>query len=126
MLKAVRFDDEAHKDLIKFIEDYRDSKNKPNHSEAIRLLMKKGLDNLSTTPKEQQIDIDKLKTDIFNQIMEQIKNVQDVQVAPNINKKEIVKEDKQVEPKLNTEKNKPTSPKTTNPLLANILNNSQR
>lgn len=137
MLKAVRFDQEEHKELIDYIEKYRDKKNKPNHSEAIRFLMLKGLESLNfiedkSSETSSQIDVDNLKKELLTQIMDEIKfsalagqalfpvqpvaPVVPIKNPPNPPPKQPKKE----------ENPKPKLPANSNPLLANILNNSQR
>jgi hypothetical protein len=133
MLKAVRFDEEEHKELIEYVENYRDKKNKPNHSEAIRLLMQKGLETLRNSKPKEELNIESLKQDIINQIMSQI-NTQQVpkhQPAPltQNNMQSNIKEKPQGErpPSPPPQKPKSSPPKVNaNPLLANILGNSQR
>jgi Arc/MetJ-type ribon-helix-helix transcriptional regulator len=135
MLKAVRFDIEEHKDIIDYVENYRDKKNRPNHSEAIRFLMEKGLESLNKQeipkPKQQEIDVESLKADLFNQLMSQIQK--SGMVAAPVPTPEPVRErpftkvnDKPTptpKPKVNSDAPKVAA---SNPLLANLLGNSQR
>lgn len=85
MMKAVRFSEDKDDKLIDFIEDFRDTKNKKNHSEAIRYLMRQGLKYLehqeeftkindSKQNNQQQIDIDKIKQQIRTELMDEITN----------------------------------------------------
>lgn len=135
MLKAVRFDPEEHKELIEFVENYRDKKNRPNHSEAIRFLMTKGLEYLKQqdTPKPA-LDIESIKNEIFNQIMAQIQStgitlqpqqptyqpVRENPIRTNIKEQPVSK------PIQQPQQNNLPKKIATNPLLANILSNSQR
>jgi hypothetical protein len=130
MLKAVRFDPAEHKELMDFVENYRDKKNKPNHSEAIRVLMQKGLDVINRPQVQQpQIDIEAMKREIFGQIMSQINLSQfTVSAAPvqehvftKVNEVEPV-----IEPPKPISKLQSSQSTTGNPLLANLLGNSQR
>lgn len=135
MLKAVRFDPEEHKELIEFVENYRDKKNRPNHSEAIRFLMAKGLEYLKQqdTPKPT-LDIESIKNEIFHQIMAQIQStgitlqhqqptyqpVRENPIRTNIKEQPVSK------PIQQPQQNNLPKKIATNPLLANILSNSQR
>lgn len=70
MLKAVRLDDEIHKDIIKFIEDYVDEKGKNNESAAIRHLIVNGYKSLNPDfiPLEKEVlDINKLKKELMKE-----------------------------------------------------------
>ncbi|MNJ90555.1 hypothetical protein D3C87_81540 [compost metagenome] len=130
MLKAVRFDLEEHEELIKFIEDYRDKKNRPNHSEAIRMLMQKGLDTINKVSNPQpQFDIEAIKRDIVDQIKSQM-NLSPVHervftpVNDNLSQSKIIKDEVNEVPM----SSQPAAPSVQplNPLLANLLGNSQR
>lgn len=134
MLKAVRFDLEEHAELITFIEDYRDKKNRPNHSEAIRMLMQKGLDTLNTPPSPQpQLDIEAIKKDIVDQIKSQM-NLSPIQtpvhehVFTPVNQP--LTQSKIDKAGINEAPTKPRPPappaQPLSPLLANLLGNSQR
>lgn len=75
MLKAVRFDESKHKHLLDFVEDYRDSNGKPNHSEAIRVLMDEGFkvfNQRSSQPAVDPINVDSIKEEVYNNIMEEL------------------------------------------------------
>lgn len=129
MLKAVRFDPEEHADLLDYIENYRDKKNRPNHSEAIRNLMIQGLRNSLSVPEETpqpSIDIEAMKTDIFNQLMAKINmmGIQQPIITEQPKIQEPVIQETPAPPKIN--KPKPTLPADMNPLLANLLGNSNR
>ena len=110
MLKAVRFDEQEHKHLLKFFSDYRNDKGRENESEAMRHLMQVGWDYLHSPPPvpviiekplivekivEQkvtepapEIDLNKLKLEILNDLMTSLPEQQDIS---NI-KKEIIKD----------------------------------
>jgi len=124
MLKAVRFDLEEHAELIEFVENYRDKKNKPNHSEAIRMLMQKGLEVLNKPEESPQptIDIESLKAEIFNQLMAQVSSMNITQPP----KKETVTQPPQPVIQKQTPKSAPSKTVAVNPLLANILGNADR
>lgn len=135
MLKAVRFDLEEHAELIDFVENYRDRKNRPNHSEAIRLLMTKGLENLNNKQPEKEqttIDIESIKQDIFNQLMSQINSMgisnQQIPIKQQSTQYQTKQHVNEEPKKIITEKEKPmSSPKIdNNPLLANLLSNINR
>lgn len=89
MLTAVRFDENKDEELINFITNFKDNKNRKNKSEAIRYLMHLGLQLLNNTndyefPKinttktyheqSKDIDIDSLKKELRTEIMEEITN----------------------------------------------------
>jgi hypothetical protein len=169
MLKAVRFDEDKHKTLLKFMEDFRDDKGKPNDSEAVRFLMQKGLEYLTATPIPQpqpvieekivekiieqpkpSLDIDSLKrellTEMKNEMLKEMNNQHVNSLTTIIEKLDNLKpvvvqqpmftqmntpipttevtEQQEIKPK--AIKNPIEIPKDTNPLLANILANSQR
>lgn len=140
MLKAVRFDPETHKELIDYIENYRDKRGKPNHSEAIRLLMEKGFENLHNPIVETKVivqqapsvDLDKVKEDILKEVWSTIgKNILTQPVQTHtftpVNPAPIQIEEVKKEPV-----SKPAPPKPSNPpvaasgLLGNLLGNSNR
>lgn len=135
MLKAVRFDPEEHAELLEFIDNYRDKKNKTNHSEAIRVLMTKGLEamNLQPVTNQSSIDIESIKKEILSQVMGQIQHLNIPQPQQEV-KSEISKpreETHGVKPPPTTPRPpKPPSanvkPTSTNPLLANLLGNANR
>jgi hypothetical protein len=52
MLKAIRFDEKKHKDILEWLKAFRDKKNKENESEAARFLMKKGIEYLTLIQQE--------------------------------------------------------------------------
>lgn len=129
MLKAVRFDEELHKDLLKYIEDFRDHKGRKNESEAIRALMTKGLEYINNKhqPSNQQVNVEQITQDILNQVMATLNQNQpkqhhqpinnDIQVKMNtVETKEIV----QLQPK----KQNPVI--NDNPLLSNLLGNIKK
>lgn len=133
MLKAVRFDLEEHSEIIEFVENYRDKKNKPNHSEAIRLLMSKGLEALNqpAEPSQPAIDLESMKADIFQQIMTQVNKMglnQQPKPSPTITPAPNLTHGIKGPP---TKPRPPVPPSQSsktavNPLLANILGNSER
>jgi hypothetical protein len=151
MLKAVRFDEDKHKDLLKFVLDYKDIKGKQNESEAIRFLMQTGLNAINNLPinipqpqtkSTSDINIESLKKELMNDIMSQI-NVQAFNTVlnrldnaqNNIPARAFTEMNtsRDIEPirNISTEEFKPTTqpikiPAGTNPLLANILANAKR
>lgn len=151
MLKAVRFDEDKHKDLLKFVLDYKDIKGKQNESEAIRFLMQTGLNAINNLPLDipqpqtkptSDIDIESLKKELMNDIMSQI-NVQAFNTVlnrldnaqNNIPTRAFTEMNtpRDIEPisKPITENVKPINqpakiPIGSNPLLANILANAKR
>lgn len=56
MLKAVRFSEDKHEDIIEYICKYRDSKGKKNESEAIRLLVQIGFKFITGKYNNKKID----------------------------------------------------------------------
>jgi hypothetical protein len=85
MLKAVRFDEEKHKDILEYIAQYRDNKNRPNESEAIRFLMQKGYEALNNydqvvhanvvqqpIAQEPKFDLESMKKEIYAEVMAQV------------------------------------------------------
>lgn len=134
MLKAVRFDLSEHKELVDFIENYRDKKNKPNHSEAIRMLMKKGLESINQPPVQQpQIDLESLKNELLGQVMSQINLSQLVPIQAPVHERVFTPVNNNIpEPVIEEIEEPPIVQKQiptlqgANPLLANLLSNSQR
>lgn len=150
MLKAVRFDLEDHKHLLDYIDNYRDKKGKPNHSEAIRSLMEKGFENLNSSPtvehqtKIQPIDINQIKDQVYNQvyteIMEELTKkvfsqmsqpIQSIQSLPT--QQQVKLEEPKKEVTIDPPKPKPPTQNVNvntvaggNALLANILGNASR
>lgn len=148
MLKAVRFDPEIHKELIEFVENYKDKRGKPNHSEAIRILMEKGFESLSNSTQnieikkveasQPAIDLDKFRDDIVKQIWETIgktvltQNVPHAYAFTQINPNNQIQSQPQIE-QIKEEPVKPAPlPKKTiipangNALLGNLLSNANR
>lgn len=83
MLKAFRFDEEKHKHLIDFINNFKDKNNKPNDSEAIRYLMTMGYNTIN--------NYDNIKKQIRMEILsEQQTNKQNIDI--NTIKKELLME----------------------------------
>ena len=72
-LKAVRFDDEKHKDILTYIDEYRDHKGRKNESEAIRFLLQKGFEFISN-PVQTVIETT-IENEIKNQLTNDHKNV---------------------------------------------------
>lgn len=179
MLKAVRFDEEKHKDLLEFIVSYKDSKGRTNESEAIRMLMQTGYNILNNKPPEQlaeytehkenkddnvnidnlkkeltdeilltvyqnkqseqnKIDIESIKKELLSEIFLQINNQtfnnlnNIIDKLNNLSPTVVTQPQEQKFTKVNAEnqeqkpKQKIDIPSNTNPLLANILANSQR
>lgn len=122
MLKAVRFDENEHKQLLEFINNFIDTRGKKNESEAIRFLMKKGLESLSSPALQTNIDMNKIKEELFEQIMASINKPQPIKIVEGpslgyINPNGIAK----IRVTEVVEESKPT-----NPLLANMLANRKR
>jgi hypothetical protein len=133
MLKAVRFDEANHKELIDFIESYRDKKNRPNHSEAIRFLMEKGFATLNQKEEtkqqtQQNIDIEKLTAEITSKVWESISknyinNSFPISQQNQYTQKEEIKKEQAEQP---VSKPKTTIPIEGNSLLSNMLRNANR
>ena len=70
MLKAVRLDDEKHKDIISYIQSFKDSKGKINESAAIRELIVNGYKTINPNfkPQEKEIDINTLKMELLQEL----------------------------------------------------------
>jgi hypothetical protein len=76
MLKAVRFDEVQHKDLLDFVSNYRDNKGRVNESEAIRLLMQKGIKAMNAPQaieteipvKDNSVDMATLKQEVLQEL----------------------------------------------------------
>jgi len=155
MLKAIRFDEKKHEELLKFITSYKDNKNRSNESEAIRFLMQKGYEALNkeqdvvhvTSLEEPKMDLDSIKKEIYAEVMAQVSSQALGSISALIDKIGDLKPIyiQQQDPlftqvnsntpeftKINSSetKIKTTSPieipKDTNPLLANILGNANR
>ena len=138
MLKAFRFDENEHKDLIHFITNYKDNRGKMNESEAIRFLMKKGLESINAPVIQQQnIDIDKLKAEIFQQVVMSVNSIQQphkfyeealpMYANPNAVAKFDLKYDKPEPKKYDNVDNEPSSEiKNSNPLISNMLANRKK
>lgn len=138
MLKAVRFDPESHKYLIEYIENYTDKRGKPNHSEAIRMLMEKGFEAMNLKPviqeviveeKKPDIDINKLKEEIMKEIWGTIGKTALVQtpaqvILPQQNSSPI-EQPKQEIPQAPKPKIQKT-PVNTGGLMGNLLGNANR
>lgn len=111
MLKAVRFDENQHKQLLDFIDFYQDDKGRRNDSEAIRYLMQKGFEAITNEQKQPQpietnipmqsepVSVDTLKKEVISELanlipkdtvqpdMEQIKKELYNQVLSEVNEK---------------------------------------
>lgn len=91
MLKAIRFDEDKHKDLLKWMKDFRDAKGKENESEAARYLMQMGFEYMikrqdevqaaahpdpepiqAVTESKADIDKDALKRELMDEVMVEI------------------------------------------------------
>lgn len=102
MLKAVRFDEEKHEELLKYISEYKDSKGKKNESEAIRFLVQTGFEYVTgklvnnSKQVEKHVNNSKQEPNInFNDIKQEIiKEVSTVQQSIDIDgiKRDIVNE----------------------------------
>lgn len=70
MLKAVRLDDEKHKDIISYIQSFKDSKGKLNESAAIRELIVNGYKTINPNfkPQEKEIDVNSLKMELLREL----------------------------------------------------------
>lgn len=131
MLKAVRFDPElnSHKQLIEFMESYLDKRGKPNHSEAIRLLMEKGYESLhgksfeveTKVEIQPQIDIEEIKKSLLDEVMKSLAPM----LKPQVEEKVLLKQEPVYE-----KPPQPTQPKPPLPnmggLMGNLLNNAKR
>lgn len=151
MLKAVRLDEFEHKNLLEFIANYKDSRNKRNESEAIRSLMIKGFEALQNPVQPQPIlDVDKLKAELFQQIMSSIQPIKVYeQYSPMPVNPDFIAKMKPIEQdnnefihvnagrgigareaevqKFNNGEEEPSKPVApTNPLVANMLANRKR
>lgn len=146
MLKAVRFDEQDHKEILDYIANYKDVKGKRNESEAMRFLMQKGLESL-LQPKEvvastPAIDVNEIKADLFAQIMAALplqthpnnpnawagSHNEPVIEQPQFSHAEILKEAEKLEQELSSKPKTIPVPKidNSNPLLANLLGNINR
>lgn len=137
MLKAVRFDLEAHEHLLTYIDNYRDSKGKPNYSEAIRMLMQKGYEAIHSTPVVEQkievqpVDVNSIKDQVYSEVMEELtkKLFSQMGSQPIIQQPEPVKQDPTPLPPKPKPVSKPidtTSIAGGNGLLANLIGNANR
>lgn len=80
MLKAVRFDEVQHKDLLDFVSNYRDNKGRVNESEAIRLLMQKGIESMNVPQivevevpmKDNSVNMAVLKQEVLQELTQLI------------------------------------------------------
>lgn len=128
MLKAIRFNNE-HKDLIQYIENYRDDKNQPNHSEAMRYLMTLGLEYLKQPKTKETLDFNSMKQELLSELlMELNKNeISRASAFTIVNSNELPQHiNETVQPEIKKKKVEIPKEFSTNPLLANILNNAQR
>lgn len=134
MLKAVRFDLEAHEHLLTYIDNYRDNKGKPNYSEAIRMLMQKGYETIHSTPVVEQkveiqpVDINSIKDQVYSEVMEELTKKLFSQMGPIIHQEPIKKEPIFLPPKPKPT-SKPIDTTSTaggNGLLANLIGNANR
>lgn len=135
VLKAVRFDETEHKDLLNFLTTFVDHKGRKNESEAIRFLMSKGFEALQNQPPvqpQQTIDVDKLKNELFQQIMSSLQFRPTIEetiayINPNGIAKfnfDLPKEEVKRLDNGEDESSKPPTP--NNPLIANMLANRKR
>lgn len=128
MLKAFRFDEQEHKDIIEFILKFTDSRGKKNESEAIRFLMKKGLDAINIPIiQPQNIDLDKLKAELFNHITSSVSYMKPAEPTPIKVYEEhsytLPPENAIAKFKLSSDEQ---DPNPINPLIANMLANRKK
>ena len=88
MLKAIRFDEEKHKEILQWLKNFRDKKGKENESEAARYLMQQGIEyiiykqsnELIKEPKNINSDdfkrelMNEVRTEVMNEFMNEVNN----------------------------------------------------
>jgi len=137
MLKAVRFDEKNHKNILNFIQNYHDDKGRSNESEGIRYLMQLGLDSIDQ-PKSF-LDFDSMKTELLreilqtfnsqnNNLIDKLDKIQPIYVQTSQMERTIDKiSDKISEKILEKPKiKKVNAPGNANALLNNLLDNSNK
>ena len=137
MLKAVRFDEKNHKNILDFIQNYHDDRGKLNESEGIRHLMQLGLDSINL-PKSL-LDFDSMKAELLreilqtfnsqnNNLIDKLDKIQPIYVQTSQMEKTIDKISDKISEKI-IEKPKIKKVNTTgnaNTLLNNLLDNSNK
>lgn len=81
MLKAVKLDDKNHKDIIKYIQSYKDSNGKINESAAIIKLIINGYEFINKKPnnyENEKLDINKLKTELLKELKINSENINEI------------------------------------------------
>jgi len=149
MIKVVRFNENEHKDLINYINNYTDEKNQPNISEAIRHLMQLGFESLNSNNINKDncgFNMDELKQQILEEIsaneskgiieafqLSQKQNAEQIQqlllgIQETIKNNSIVtKANDVIENDVPIKKKKVVDvPVDANPFLQNLLNNANR
>ena len=130
MLKAVRFDENNHKNILEFIQNYHDSKGKLNESEGIRHLMQLGLDSINNSLSYNTFD--SMKSELLKELL-QIINSQNTNLLNKLDKiQPIYVQTSQIEKTIDKmsekmqEKSKPKKINISgnaNTLLNNLLDN---
>jgi len=137
MLKAVRFDENNHKDILEFIQNYYDNRGKSNESEGIRYLMKLGLDYINNSLPPTTFDL--MKTELLEELL-QIINSQNINLLDKLDKiqpiyvqasqieKTIDKISDKMQEKVQEKSKlkKVNMPGNANTLLNNLLDNSNK
>ena len=130
MLKAVRFDENYHKNLLEFIHNFYDNRGKLNESEGMRYLMQLGLDSLSEAQPSNDFNL--MKEELLKEILqtmnlqngdllEKLDKIQPIYIPAN---KELI--EKPIERPVNKNPKKINTPGNSNALLNNLLNNSNK
>ena len=130
MLKAVRFDENYHKNLLEFIHNFYDNRGKLNESEGMRYLMQLGLDSLSEAQPSN--DFNSMKEELLKEILQtmnsqngdllnKLDKIQPIYIPVN---KELA--EKPIEKPVYKNPKKVITPGNSNTLLNNLLNNSNK
>jgi len=133
MLKAIRFDEYNHKDILEFIQNYYDNKGKLNESEGMRYLMQLGLDSINNPLPPTTFD--SMKSELLEELL-QIINSQNINLLNKLDTiQPIYVQTSQIEKTIDKisekiqEKSKPKKvnvPGNANALLNNLLDNSNK
>lgn len=140
-MKAVRLDPIKHRDLLEYIDNYRDDKGKPNHSEAIRILMTAGLRVVRGEGggSVNGVDVETLTQRVFDQVMNALGTSEAFTKVNGLGsgdraepkrtvrvQRETVAQPVQIPSSKTDDPSIGTTSSSVNPILANILGNANR
>ena len=136
MLKAVRFDEINHKNILDFIQNYHDNRGRLNESEGMRHLMQLGLESINQ-PQLPIMDFDLMKAELLKELLQTV-NSQNIDLLDKLDKiqqpiyvqqtqsiEKVDKIDKNID-KIPIKNKKVNIPGNSNALLNNLLNNANK